>query len=390
MTQSFGLLSTWRLRSDVFSPMQFMVTAISNGATGSPNSPTSPSPPMTPIVPSLPEPPTTPSSPVIPPSPSSPASPTTTTTTTVPSPPTTAPFLQGVYVGPADLTGVQSFAAATSSDVTIASDYLPANDGWSGMDGTGGSINWLLDAWENSGYTLSLGVPMIPTDASGQPQGTLALGATGAYNSYFTTLASSMVAAGEGNAYLRLGWEFDGNWYAWQAQTATDEANYASYFRQIVTSMRSVPGAAFSFVWNPDASAFVSTTYSVTAAYPGNAYVNVIGLDLYDMSWASPPTPQNSWTSTYLPELTAAESFAQSQDEPIALCEWGALFGANGLGDDPYYVNSMINWMSIKGNDVAYESYFNGDTTAVGGSSNADLVGGSFPDSLSAFISDLG
>lgn len=293
-------------------------------------------------------------------------------------------------MGSAYPTGVQSFATATTSDVTVASDYLPANDGWAGMDGTNGSLNWLLDAWQNSGYILSLGVPMIPTDASGQPQGSLALGATGAYDSYFTTLAGSMVAAGEGNSYLRLGWEFDGNWYAWQAQTATDEANYASYFRQIVTAMRSVPGAAFNFVWNPDASAFVSTSDSVTAAYPGNAYVDVIGLDLYDRSWASPATPQNAWTSTYLPELTAAESFAQSEDKPIALCEWGAQFGSNGLGDDPYYINSMINWMSISSNDVAYESYFNGDTTAVGGSSDSNLDGGSFPDSLSAFTADLG
>jgi beta-mannanase len=154
--------------------------------------------------------------------------------------------------------------------------------------------------------------------------------------------------------------------------------------------MRSVPGAAFNFVWNPDASAFVSTSYSVAAAYPGNAYVNVIGLDLYDMSWATPATPQNSWTSEYLPELTAAESFAQSENEPIALCEWGAIFGSNGLGDDPYYINSMINWMSAPSNDVAYESYFNGDTTEVGGGNGNNLVGGSFPDSLSAFIADLG
>lgn len=293
-------------------------------------------------------------------------------------------------MGSADPSGVQSFAAITNTDVNIASDYLPANDGWAGMDDSDGSLNWLLGAWENSGYTLSLGVPMIPTDASGAPQGTLALGATGAYNSYFTTLASAMVAAGEGNAYLRLGWEFDGDWYAWQAQTPADEANYAAYFQQIVTAMRSVPGAAFQFVWNPDASVFVSTSYSVAAAYPGSAYVNVIGLDLYDRSWSSPPTPQNSWTSEYLPELAAAESFAQSENVPIALCEWGAQIGSNGLGDDPYYINSMLNWMTTPSNDVAYESYFNGVTTAPGGSDDNNLIGGGFPDSLSAFMADLG
>ena len=35
-------------------------------------------------------------------------------------------------------------------------------------------------------------------------------GATGAYNAYFVTLAQTLVAAGESDAYLRLGWEFDG------------------------------------------------------------------------------------------------------------------------------------------------------------------------------------
>src|SRR6202034_2021174 len=99
-----------------------------------------------------------------------------------------APFLQGVYVGPADPSGVKSFATATSTNVSVASDYLPSNGGWAAMDGANGSLNWLTSAWKNSGYTLSLGVPMIPTDSSGDPQGSLALGASGSYDGYFITL----------------------------------------------------------------------------------------------------------------------------------------------------------------------------------------------------------
>ena len=92
--------------------------------------------------------------------------------------------------------------------------------------GPGGSLAWLTDAWAGKGYTLSLGVPIIPTDSSGVAQGTLAAGATGAYNSYFVTLAQTLVAAGEGNSYLRLGWEFDGNWYpSWDADTPAAEAS---------------------------------------------------------------------------------------------------------------------------------------------------------------------
>jgi beta-mannanase len=232
---------------------------------------------------------------------------------------------------------------------------------------------------------------MIPANSSGQPQGNLAAGASGRYNGYFTKLADRLVARGESTAYLRLGWEFDGNWFPWQAQSPAAEAEYASYFRQIVTSMRSVPGAAFKFVWNPDASAFVSQGYSVTAAYPGNSYVNVIGLDLYDWYWGTPKTPQAAWKDTFLPQLSAAESFAQSQGKPIAFDEWSVVTtNLHGFGDDPYYINHIINWMKSPSHNVVYESYFNGNTPSAGSSPNLNLLGGNFPQSVSAFAAKLG
>lgn len=305
----------------------------------------------------------------------------------------TSGLLEGAYTGPADPSGIAAFAQDTGTTPSIASDYLPASSGWSGMDGADGSLSWLLqDGWEGTGYTLSLGVPIIPTDASGNPVGTLAAGATGAYNSYFVTLAQTLVAARESNAYLRLGWEFDGNWYAWEALAPAAEADYAAYFRQIVTAVRSVPGEDFQFVWNPDADAFTTSGYSVTAAYPGNAYVNEIGLDIYDQSWATPQTPSNAWASTSLPALTAAQQFAAAQGEPIFICEWGVTIrtDGHGLGDDPLYVDNMIAWMENPANDVVAESYFDYNTIPSGGDTNAQITGGSFPNSLAAFIADLG
>jgi hypothetical protein len=316
----------------------------------------------------------------------------TTTTTTASSPATptqpTNGIQQGVYVGAADPTGVRTFATATATSPTIASDYLPSGSGWTGMDGAGGSLNWLLGAWEGTGYTLSLGVPMIPTDSGGTALGTLAQGATGAYNSYFVTLAQALVAGGASNAYLRLGWEFDGSWFSWSAATSAAEASYASYFGQIVTAMRSVPGAAFRFVWNPDAGAFTEAGYSVEAAYPGDAYVDVIGLDSYDQTWATPQTPANAWSSTTLPALVAAQEFAASVGKPLALPEWGVIIRSDGhgLGDDPYYVNHIVSWMETASNGVAFESYFDYDD----GGANSLITGGSFPASLAAFTADLG
>jgi hypothetical protein len=309
---------------------------------------------------------------------------TTTTTTTIP----VSTLQEGVFNGSINPAGVASWATATHSHIKVASDYLPGGDGWSGMDGANGSLSWMFGgSWTGSGYTLSLGVPIIPTNSSGVAQGTLAAGATGAYNSYYTTLAQTLINGGESNAYLRLGWEFDGNWFAWQAQTPAAEENYASYFQQIVTTMRAVPGANFKFVWNPDAGAFTNSSYNVSLAWPGSAYVNSIGLDIYDQTWSTPFTAANAWASTALPSLQAAKTFAVAQGLPLSMPEWGLSIRSDGhgLGDDPLYITNMLAWMQNPANNVDYESYFNCDVT---GALDA-ITDGNFPLSLAAYIANI-
>ena len=327
--------------------------------------------------------------------------PTTTTTTVVQTVPTTtttaAPkanaviptgFVQGAYGGGDNPAGIAAFDASTGTHVALASDYLPGGSGWGGMDGSSGTaVATLAHIWASTGDALSLGVPIIPT-SGGAPVGTLAAGATGAYNAYFVTLAQTLVGGGEANAYLRLGWEFDGSWFAWNATTPANEANFAAYFQQIVTAMRSVPGANFKFVWNPDAGAFSSPGYNVALAYPGNAYVNDIGLDAYDQSWVTPLTAANAWSETVLPGLTAAQRFAAAEGRPLAICEWGTAIRSDGhgLGDDPLYITNFLAWMKNPADDVAYESYFNFN----GGGVNSVITGGSFPNALAAFKAALG
>ena len=80
--------------------------------------------------------------------------------------------------------------------------------------------------------------------------GSLRQGASGAYDQHFRQLAADLVAKGQGNAILRLGWEFNGDWYPWKAET--DPAAFAEYWRRIHGVMRSVPGAqGLRFDWNP-------------------------------------------------------------------------------------------------------------------------------------------
>ncbi len=288
---------------------------------------------------------------------------------------------QGAYVSSGTLA---AFGQQTHSSPTLATVYLNGSSGWAGLDGSNGSLNYLASSY--SGDTLSIGVPIIPTSGGGAV-GTLAQGAAGAYNLYFITLAQKLVAEGLSNAYLRLGWEFDGSWFTWAATTPGAEASFAAYFQQIVSAMRAVSGEQFRFEWNPDAGAFTQSGYSVAAAYPGNAYVDVIGLDAYDSSWATPLTPANAWASTQAPSLTLAQQFAAGHGKPLAFAEWGVAIRSDGhgLGDDPYYINQITNWMKNGANDVVYEAYFDANSGGV----NSLITGGSFPNSLAAFQADL-
>jgi hypothetical protein len=284
----------------------------------------------------------------------------------------------GVYVGPGQPAGVRHFAHQTGSEPSLASDYLPRGDGWVGMVRSS-ALHRFLAPWQDSGYRLVLGVPMIPTRA-GTPVGTLAAGATGRYDPEFTTLAQTLVAFGEGDAVLRLGWEFNGTWYAWSVTDDPDAANFAQYFRHIVTAMRSVPGSSFRFVWNATSGA---SPVAPQKAYPGDAYVDYVGLDLYDQAWDIPLDPVRAW-SKYLSEdngLAALASFASAHHKAVAIPEWGITIRSDGhgLGDDPLFVGEMAKWVST--HDVAFTSYFDFDAA----DGQHDILDGRFPRSLAAF-----
>jgi hypothetical protein len=236
-----------------------------------------------------------------------------------------------------------------------------------------------VGSWPGRGYRLILGVPMIPT-RDGQPAGTLAGGAAGMHDAEFKTLARTLVRYGESNAILRLGWEFNAPWYAWAVTDSSSAAAYATYFRRIVDAMRSVPGAAFRFVWNPEPG---PTSFDLARAYPGDAYVDYVGLDVYDQVWDVAPDPTSAWTY-YVGEgngLRWLSSFAAAHHKPVAIPEWGLAIRSDGhgLGDDPAFVAHMAGWFTT--HNVAFSSYFN--LNAPDG--EHDLLDGHFRQSLSIF-----
>ncbi len=237
------------------------------------------------------------------------------------------------------------FGTPTETMPTLATAYLSSNT-WVQLDGSAGSFKFLqTDGWSTSnnqpatGYQLVLGVPILPSK-----NGTVSLqdGANKKYNTYFKQMATSLIREGLGNAWLRLGYEFDnsglkGPSSPWgTGNSTTQEGYFAQYFQQIVTTMRAVSGANFKFVWNPDGYAFLGANdqeylksggFSPIAAWPGSQYVDYIGADVYDWapSLTSGYTQAENWTNFINPQLQGAQQFASSVGVPLAFPEWGVM-----------------------------------------------------------------
>lgn len=228
---------------------------------------------------------------------------------------------------------------------------------------------------DGPGYPLNLGVTLLPGDDS---SATLAAGAAGAYDQYFRQIAEALVAEGQSNADLRLGWEFNGNWYRWKA--SADPQAFVAYWRRIVDVMRSVPGEHFTFDWNPS---LLGGAVNLESVYPGDAYVDYIGVDIFNDGSTSLAARQR-WTN-YLDKpqgLNWLSGFASRHGKPLTVPAWGTgeMSRGNGSLDDAYFVTHLTQW--LEKHDVVFACYFD--------SLGATISNGSQPRAAQALIDAWG
>jgi hypothetical protein len=225
-------------------------------------------------------------------------------------------------------------------------------------DGTwkGTEVVWALETGELTGFKgkLAIGIPML-SNRNDTFQRCIA----GDYDSHFHALGQTLKDHGREDSYIRLGWEGNGNWYAWSA--GSNAAAWKACFRREVQALRSVaPNVQIDWSMNKEGST------SAVDMYPGDDVVDVIGVDYYSMYPGL--KAQADWDRMYTKVqynnspvgIGAWLAFAKSHGKKLSVPEWGVNNGGGGGGgDDAMYIHNMYSFFKANADHIAYEAYFN-------------------------------
>ncbi|MBT0767946.1 hypothetical protein KIH74_03365 [Kineosporia sp. J2-2] len=268
-------------------------------------------------------------------------------------------WASGLYMPGSSASNAAAFGKWRGAGIDVVVDW-PARSSWDDLI----DPDWLYDSWEGTSYTKSFGFPPFPENSGGS----LSQCAAGSYNSKWKQIAQNIKDAGlDDTTVIRLGWEFNGDWYEW---AAGDADNFAECWRQVVSAAESV-APALTWDWNVNRGVSAGLA-DPTKAYPGDKYVDIVGIDSYDM-WPG-ATSEANWDEQLNGKqgLKYWVNFAKSHGKKVSVPEWGvypgtAQAGHNG-GDNAYYIGKMKSFFESLGSQLAYEAYFNEDASYYAGS----------------------
>jgi hypothetical protein len=177
--------------------------------------------------------------------------------------------------------------------------------------------------------------------------------AAGDFKSHATQLGTNLVSAGLQNSVIRLGAEMNGNWEVdYVGTTPVEHKLWVRCFESEVVGLRHALGEHFLIDWDPNPCQYNQPYMKL---YPGNSTVNIIGLDLFNVSCIAPNTPHTFAQLANEPAgLSAIEAFAKAHNKPMSLPEWG--LATIPSGDDPNFIDGVGSVFDTK--DFAFETYF--------------------------------
>jgi hypothetical protein len=127
----------------------------------------------------------------------------------------------------------------------------------------------------------------------------------GGTDAYALAPAAALAKSYPGTLYIRLDWEMNGSWSAWnpsnsaQAGLGENPATFVAMWQHVVNYFRAAGVTNVRWVWSPNVDGGTGT---MAAYYPGDNYVDDVALDGYNYAYtqgASWQTPKQVFGASY-------------------------------------------------------------------------------------------
>ena len=150
--------------------------------------------------------------------------------------------------------------------------------------------------------------------------------------------------------------EFDGNWFWWGAAYCTPD-QYKQAWQFLVTYLRDTKGVHnVLYAYSPDNSYTTSSAYLVR--YPGDAFVDVLGMDNYGDF-----TGSTSGVTRANSKLAMLSTLAKDKVKISALTETGYRVTATTSPISGFFSTNMYNALTGGDISVAYVMFWNNDAS---------------------------
>jgi hypothetical protein len=305
------------------------------------------------------------------------------------------PFPLGVYVGNPNGTSASaeavfekaygSYSASMGVQpryITTYVDYTQPISAWPDQN------NW--QAWSNAkspdakALIPVIGFPMASTaPGSASADAQFRAFASGQYDAQIQSIVLGWVNNGFKTFFFRPGWEMNITGPTYVGSDAQSQCDWVLAFQHIYTVIKQTARTAKAdvlVIWNPNETNY-SSANAINNLYPGDSYVDIIGLDMYaaiypyadqyspteyhdwdtqgeDMTttqfiadpvnrahyWSYPAATKwsNDGSGGHALSLASLTKFALAHAKPIAIPETGAGENGSDVSDDP----TFPQWLS--------------------------------------------
>ena len=170
------------------------------------------------------------------------------------------------------------------------------------VPGAGPPLYWGNDEQLLHKYHLT---PLISWSTDNIALTTVVNGASDGEDAAVLAPAAALAKQYRGSLYIRLDWEMNGSWSAWnpgnaaQAGLGETPATFIAMWRHVVNYFRAAGVTNVKWVWSPNVDGGTNT---MAAYYPGDNYVDDVALDGYNYAYTQGApwlTPQQVFGASY-------------------------------------------------------------------------------------------